>query len=105
MRRSHSLIVFIGLALPLAIGTLIDSRPATSQTGRSESAECGSDVTPEEAQRYLDILAKGLPNQQTQLPPPPYCVPIAGHIVRSSAGTGGMPLSQYNQAIQDANGG
>ena len=64
--------------------------------------ECGSDVTPEEAQRYLDLLDRGIP-QAPFAQDPPYCVPIMGHIVRSSLGTGGLSLSRYQQAIQDAN--
>jgi len=80
-------------------GPGLDPQPPTT----TEARGCGSDVTPEEAQRYLEILARGGPELSPDAAPPPYCVPIAGHIVRRTNGTGGLTLSQYFQSIDDAN--
>jgi hypothetical protein len=35
--------------------------------------------------------------------PPPYCIPIAAHIVRESDGTGGLTLARLDQGIIDCN--
>jgi hypothetical protein len=69
------------------------------------SFECGSNVTPDEARRYLEQVAGGPGLVPPELLPQagPYCVPIVGHIVRQSDGTGGMSLSQYQQSVADAN--
>jgi hypothetical protein len=82
-----------------------DSGPGVDPALSPPVAErgCGSDVTPEEAQRYLEILAEGGFQLSPDMAPPPYCVPIAGHIVRRTNGTGGLSLSQYFQSIDDAN--
>lgn len=63
--------------------------------------ECGLVLTPQEAAQYLA-------RRPTQVPPdtrggPPYFVAIAPHIVRRTDGTEGLPVSQYEQAMVDAN--
>jgi len=80
-------------------GPGLDPQPSAASDVRG----CGTELTPEEAQRYLELLAQGGPETSPVMAPPPYCVPIAGHIVRASNGTGGMTLSQYFQSIDDAN--
>jgi hypothetical protein len=64
--------------------------------------ECGLVLTPQEAAEYLK-------RRPVEIPPdgrggPPYLVAVAAHIVRRSDGTGGLPVSQYEQAMVDANG-
>jgi hypothetical protein len=99
-------ILLIVAAVAIA-AALTPEHPSSQQTGTADnpSFACGSDVTPEEAQRYLEFLksAPDFLSPEALLMSPPYCVPIAGHIVRRSDGTGGMSLSQYNQSIDDAN--
>lgn len=78
-----------------------DSRLRAAEPG-SNSGRCGAVLTLEDAAEYLDSRLEA-ERVDGPLYPPPYCVPIAGHIVRTSAGTGGIPVSQYAQAILDAN--
>jgi hypothetical protein len=95
------------VAAALVAAAFTPEHPSSQQTGAAgaPSLACGSDVTPEEAQRYLDLIERmpDLLSPEALQQGPPYCVPIAGHIVRKSDGTGGMSLSQYNQSIDDAN--
>lgn len=86
----------------VALALLFFVLTPASSSSQAELGGCGSDVTPEEAARYLEILAGPGPDVAPSQPGP-YCVPIAAHIVRTSAGTGGMPLSQLTQAIIDCN--
>lgn len=99
-RRVVLAVVVVAALVALMPAHLLSQQSNTSST---ESRLCGSDVTPEEARRYLEQLSgqPGTPELSQQAPP--YCVPIVGHIVRTSAGTGGMSLSQYQQSIVDAN--
>ncbi len=102
----RSLLVLIVLATapfwPALVG---NGRAQAPPAGVAPAAAgCGSSVTPEEAARMREQLARGEIGRVPVNPaPPPYCVPIAGHIVRRSDGTGGMSLSQYFQSIDDAN--
>ncbi len=104
LRRTSSL-VFLVLSLAIAPFLVGDAHTQSSPAGFVPAdAGCGSSVTPEEAARYRELLARGqIDRVPLNPPPPPYCVPIAGHIVRRSNGTGGMSLSQYYQSIDDAN--
>jgi len=63
--------------------------------------ECGLVLTPEQAAQYLAHRPTGIPPDSRG--GPPYFVAIAPHIVRRTDGTGGLPVSQYEQAIVDAN--
>jgi hypothetical protein len=75
--------------------------PLPSQTPATPEGFCGSNVTAAEAQRFYERRLE--PQPAPLLTPPPYCVPIAAHIVRTSAGSGGMPMEQLAQAMIDAN--
>jgi hypothetical protein len=65
--------------------------------------ECGLKVTPEEAARYLERRESEIPPDRRGQGGPPYFVAIAPHIVRQSNGTGGLPVTRYDQAMIDAN--
>ncbi len=115
MARTHSL---IGARRSLAVAGVLfalgvpSSGPAATITKRSlafdpddrpppEIRDCGLVLTREEARAYLASLPDH-PDVQGA-PGPPYYVAIAGHIVRQSNGTGGLPIEQYEQCIVDAN--
>ena len=98
MSRIRLLVFYLFVAL-LSL-TASNADPQSPPLG---DGECGSNVTPEEGRRYLEMLAQGLPLAPPQAIAPPYCVPIAGHIVRRSDHEGGLSLTQYQQAITDAN--
>jgi hypothetical protein len=105
-RTIRSLVALSAAAIALASPTRQPPQGQTAPPAVSfggDASGCGSAVTPGEAQRYLDILARGLPDRSQAVLPPPYCVPVAAHIVRRTNGTGGIPYSQYYQSIADAN--
>ncbi len=94
-------IAFVAIIALLVFAAPLALRPdrAVSETPR---LECGSNVTPEEAAAFRARWAG--PQPVAQIPANgSYCVPIAAHIVRKSDGTGGLPLSQLDQAMLDAN--
>lgn len=64
--------------------------------------ECGLVLTPFEARAYLERRENAPPHSTTGTPGPPYYIAIAAHIVRQSNGTGGLPVTQYEQAVLDA---
>lgn len=92
------------LAYPATLSSQSSVPPSPEAVALAEAPLCGSAVTPEEAARYRALLARGEFNNPPRAGTagPPYCVPIVGHIVRRSNGTGGMSLTQYFQSITDA---
>jgi len=65
---------------------------------------CGTELT----QTDIDEFNRRDANPRTGLLPqgaadPPYCIPIAAHIVRRTNGTGGLTLEALDQGIADAN--
>ena len=100
--RKTTLALIAVAAIAFTSPDRLDSQRIDDPAG--SSFECGSNVTPDEARRYLEQAAGGPGLVPPELLPqaPPYCVPIVGHIVRRSDGTGGMTLSQYQQSVIDA---
>ncbi len=74
-------------------------------TNADESAHrCGTVLTPADIAKFAERDQHPRTGLITQaLTPPPYCIPIAAHIVRKDDGTGGLSLSQLDQGIADAN--
>jgi hypothetical protein len=72
--------------------------------GAADSAalECGTTVTPAEAQAYLEKLESTAGSGAVQ-GGGPYYVGIKPHIVRQTDGTLGLSEARYNQALADAN--
>jgi hypothetical protein len=98
MRSRVALIAIIAL-LVAATSMTVAPQKAASDT---PILECGSNVKPEEAAAFRARWAVSPP----VLSAPSvgsYCVPIAAHIVRRTDGTGGLPMSQLDQAMVDAN--
>ena len=65
---------------------------------------CGTELTAHDIAEFNRRAA----NPRTGFIPqgaadPPYCIPIAAHIVRRSDGTGGLSQAQLDQGIADAN--
>ena len=88
---------YVSILIPMLVvglGISLNERVSIAD----ELRECGTRLSPEE----IEVL-----RSRPTLPVPPIggplCVPIAAHIVRQSDGSGGLPLSQYDQAIIDAN--
>lgn len=65
--------------------------------------ECGLELSAAAAQAYLRSRGESESEFPLGSPAPPYYVAIAAHIVRQSDGSGGLPVSQYEQAMVDAN--
>ncbi|MDH3196794.1 MAG: T9SS type A sorting domain-containing protein [Candidatus Krumholzibacteria bacterium] len=94
------------VAAPLAALILVFLTAADAPAqDTSETAEgCGTEVTSQEAALYLELLAQGVLDRVTaDAQAPPYCMPIMGHIVRRSDGTGGLSITRYQQSIADCN--
>ncbi len=90
--------LFHVLVLSALLFVVLGSVPALAQ-----ELSCGSEVTPEIAQRFLERWKGQAP--QVKAPPDDFhaCIPIAAHIVRRSNGTGGLSISQLEQGIADCN--
>ncbi len=86
--------------LLLAVNFLLIPAAAVAQ---EPIGGCGTKLTPEDVQAFKDRLQTPIQQTPAQGNAVSYCVPIAAHIVRQSDGTGGMPLSQLDQGIVDAN--
>ncbi len=65
---------------------------------------CGTELSAAEVEAFLAREAQFGPiTIPDGAQAPPYCVPIAAHIVRTSGGTGGLTLARLNQGVQDCN--
>ncbi len=95
----------IGLIALVAFIVFLAPAWFTPQNAVSEVPflDCGSAVTPEEAAAFKARWANEPPMLAPPVVPASMCVPIAAHIVRTDEGTGGLPMSQLDQAMLDAN--
>ena len=89
----------------LAVAAIIP-HPIPVDAGADHVAQglCGTQLTQSDIDQFnardrrprTGLIPQGAPS-------PPYCIPIVAHIVRTSAGSGGLPQSQLDQGIADAN--
>jgi len=88
-----------GLALIVAaiVGGLLPGAASAADTAR-----CGTEVTAEHL-AHLRARAELPAARPPEEPEPPYCVPIAAHIVRRSNGTSGLSMTRYDQGMEDLN--
>ena len=97
-------LALLAVSLDPAEGAPHKAGVALAPEARPELREpCGTTFTPAEAIAYLEHLENRGDVAVPRGFDPPYYVPIAPHIVRRSNGTGGLPLSRYEQAVVDAN--
>ena len=78
---------------------------ATSSLAQTPSDTCGTKILPGERPQALAQINAGAYTLPPAFAGPtgPYIVPLTFHVVRTSAGTGGIPQAQLDQAILDAN--
>ncbi len=89
------------VGLTLSAATLI-ATPALAQT---PEPTCGSEILPGERAQAMAQFNAGayvLPPSFVGSPGP-YVVPLTFHVIRTSGGTSGIPQSQLDQAMIDAN--
>ena len=98
MKRLYLAVAVVALTLFVP-----HTRPADAGS-EPELRPCGTELTPADVTEFNRRDA----NPRTGLIPqgaadPPYCIPIAAHIVRRTDGSGGLTLAALDQGIADAN--
>ena len=94
MRRLSLLLAALLLALAAGRPALADSKEGGRRT-------CGLELTPEDLAAYQRNLAAGVYEHDPALDLASYTVNLVFHVVRTTAGTGGIPQSQLDQAMID----
>jgi len=81
------------------------SAEVQSQGDPYKNASCGTELTAEDIAEFRARTLEPKFDPFLSAPPAPYCIPVVAHIVRRDNGTGGLPLSQLDQAMIDLNVG
>ena len=99
MKRYLPAVAVLAVLALLPPGAPSDAGPATPAPWR-----CGTELSPEDVAAFEAREAQFGPLVMPQnAPAPPWCVPIAAHIIRTSSGSGGLSLARLNQGITDCN--
>jgi hypothetical protein len=87
------------------LSTLLVAGPVLAQPSPADPRElCGTVLTPEEATAQRQRWEDWTPGESGQAKTGSTClVFIAGHIIRTGLGLGGLPLWAYDEVIQDVN--
>ncbi|HXV13268.1 MAG TPA: FlgD immunoglobulin-like domain containing protein [Candidatus Krumholzibacteria bacterium] len=95
------------LFLVVAVLAISASIPRTSIVDASADEplwRCGTELTQSDIDQFKAREQRPRNGFIPQgAPAPPYCIPIAAHIVRTSGGTGGLSLDRLDQGIVDCN--
>jgi hypothetical protein len=78
-------------------------RPEAFDPREESISECGTELSETDIAAFLERLQSQQDDSQLVTVEPPYFIAFAPHIVRRTDGTGGLPASQYEQAVADAN--
>lgn len=96
--------LFLVVAVLLVVAVIPRTTPVDASGETTPPWRCGTELTQGDIDQFKAREQRprtGFIPQATL--PPPYCVPIAAHIVRTTAGTGGLTLERLDQGIVDCN--